>query len=352
MRDAFFLFLALACLAGPARGQEGISPCRLDRPDLDFNRDGIDACTAVIEAPGTSPDRLADALSVRAEIRRTHNDVGGAWGDFYRLIQQWPGDPRGWTGRGLLYERQYDDRRARRDFDQAVAADPAYAPAWRARGNFHSRRGAHALAIADLDMAVRLDPTGLRTLVDRGIAYDRQGDRARALADFNEAIRRDPAYGPAWHNRGVTYHWMENHAAALADFRVARRLMPRDPEELNGLCFSIAFSGGDLNEARAACDEAYRMLGDPLYRANRGLVGLKQGRFQEAWEDFSAVLRDWYYRRDATARYGRGVAALRLGRERAGRSDLRRALRRDPAVAARFERLGIGPSPSAAAPAR
>ncbi len=291
------------------------------------------------------------------KIKRTHNDQFNAWADFQQLIQRWPGDPRGWIGRGQLQARSGHDREARRDFDQAVAVGQASAPAWQARGNFRSRRGEHALAIADLDMAVRLAPTSLRALVDRGIAYDRQGDRPRALADLNEAIRRDPAYEPAWHSRGVTYHRMEDHAAALADFRVARQLMPRDAEELNGLCFSIAFSGGDLNEARAACDAAYRMLGDPLYRANRGLVGLKQGRFQEAWEDFTLVLRDWYYRRDAIARYGRGVAALRLGRERAGRADLRRALRRDPEVAARFERLGIGPpaadpSPPGVAPAR
>ncbi len=67
MRGLIPLVLALACLAGPAHAQDGPSPCSLDRPDLDYNRNGIDACTALIEAPGTPPERLADAFFVRGE---------------------------------------------------------------------------------------------------------------------------------------------------------------------------------------------------------------------------------------------------------------------------------------------
>ena len=53
------------------------------------------------------------------------------------------------------------------------------------------------------------------------------------------------------------------------------------------------------------------------------MVGLKQGRFQDAWNDYDAAVR--INPNGASWVYGRGIAALRLGRTEEARADIARA---------------------------
>jgi hypothetical protein len=71
------------------------------------------------------------------------------------------------------------------------------------------------------------------------------------------------------------------------------------------------------------------------------LVGLLQSRFQDAWTDFDAAVRAGSTNQHSL--FGRGIAALCLGRADNGHADIARAAGLDPAVAATYAGYGISP---------
>lgn len=176
----------------------------------------------------------------------------------------------------------------------------------------------------------------------RGVAYARQRNYDRATADYDQAIRIDPSYAYAYAYRGIRYAALGDHRRALASYREAARQAPHDAIALNGLCWGLAVIGEDLDQARAACDEALRIApNDSNTLDSRGLVGLKQGRSQDAWRDYDAARR--IDPRRASFIYGRGIAALRLGRAEEGRADIAAAIALEPAIAQTYASYGIAP---------
>ena len=128
---------------------------------------------------------------------------------------------------------------------------------------------------------------------------------------------------------------------AVVDYREAVRLAPGNPSLLNGLCWNMALANDNLDEARAICDESLRIRpNDDNTLDSRGMVGLKQGRFQQAWADYDAA-----FQRNGIAPflYGRGIAAKRLGRTTEGDADIAAALEMDPGIAETYARRGMTP---------
>lgn len=141
-------------------------------------------------------------------------------------------------------------------------------------------------------------------------------------------------------NRARAYARLRDYRRAVPDFREAVRLEAGDHKMWNGLCWSLAVSGESLAEARAACDLGLRLHpDDPEILDSRGLVFLKQGRFQEAWNDYDRAFR--IEPRGISWLYGRGIAAIRLGRVDEGSADLALAEAGYPGIRAMYERFGI-----------
>lgn len=202
---------------------------------------------------------------------------------------------------------------------------------------------------------IRASFTGMRALT-----YRAAGDFARAMADYEAAISQvrrllaaateDQARAglsgllSILHDgRGVMHiAGGQDYRRALPDFREAIRLNSGNPEPHNSLCFSLATLNESLDEARAACDAALALA--PNAQAtldSRGFVGLRQSRFQDAWNDYDAAVR--LEAGSAHYLYGRGIAALRLGRTEEGRADLARATSLDAGVAQTYAGYGITP---------
>lgn len=117
--------------------------------------------------------------------------------------------------------------------------------------------------------------------------------------------------------------------------------MPGAADVQNERCWERALANQDLQTARAACDASLRIdPNSPDVLDSRGMVGLRQQRWQDAWNDYNAALSGEPF---ASALYGRGVSAMRLGRASAGRADLARAAQLDPAIAQTFVGYGITP---------
>lgn len=176
------------------------------------------------------------------------------------------------------------------------------------------------------------------------LRYD-GGDYAGALADFNEVIMVVPDYGPAYGGRADSYRQLGDFARAAAESREAARLAPEDPDILNGLCWHLALAGEEYERARQACDAGLAIRpDDPDILDSRGFLSLKQERFREAWADFNAAAqRGEGNENHASFLFGRGIAALRLGRTGEGQADLARAAALDAGIAATYARYGVQP---------
>ena len=218
------------------------------------------------------------------------------------------------------------------------------------------------------------DSARARALAWRGIAHLRANDRAAALNDFNQAIALDEDNVDALYSRAQLRAAAREHQNALADLDRALKLNPdavaphmlrsnvylelrRYPEAiadadfergggaavLNQRCWTRAVAGIELDKARIACDQGLWAQPDALpILDSRGVVGLKQKHFQAAWNDFNQVMRG--APRNARALYGRGLAAIGLGREAEGKADIAGAEALNRNVAALYADIGI-PAP-------
>lgn len=168
------------------------------------------------------------------------------------------------------------------------------------------------------------------------------GDQQAALASLDQSIDLD-VQNDALRLRVSIYMAQRNFDAALRDLDTVISRRGGLAENYSERCWLRA-RGDNLEGARADCDRALE-ISPALASAfgARGLVGLRQGRHREAWDDFNAALRvggsDEYV---AWRAFGRGVAAYERGDTLAGREDIERALRSNPTVAAEYAELGLG----------
>jgi tetratricopeptide (TPR) repeat protein len=79
----------------------------------------------------------------------------------------------------------------------------------------------------------------------------------------------------------------------------------------------------------------------PYVLDSRGLVGLKRRHFEGAWADYDAALKAEPGK--ASYLYGRGIAAIGLGRAAEGAEDLANAVKLDADVAKSFAGFGVSP---------
>jgi tetratricopeptide (TPR) repeat protein len=128
------------------------------------------------------------------------------------------------------------------------------------------------------------------------------------------------------------------YEAAINDADRAATLLGANRDVLNAQCWTRAVANRELDRARLACDASLALGARPSVLDSRGLVNLREGKWQAAWEDYDAA-----FSADPTltvSLYGRGLAALALGRKEEGEADLRRAA----SAAQEFTRYGLTPS--------
>lgn len=201
-------------------------------------------------------------------------------------------------------------------------------------------------AIAACTAAIQSGKFDTKTLAimfyDRGIEYDGRKDYIHAMADHNEAIRLDPQLAIAFRARGLVYSHQKNYVRGIADYGEAIRLNPQYAEAYNSRCWSrVAYLNKELNLARKDCDAAVRLSpNNPHFLDSRGLVALKQKRFADAWNDYDKAAN---LSAQASYIYGRGMAAIGLGRTAQGLADLKKAQTLDPKVRGTYAAYGIRP---------
>jgi len=197
-------------------------------------------------------------------------------------------------------------------------------------------------ALADYDAAVTLDPDSFDAVLGRGLVKVEAHKDDEALTDLNRALKLNPSTDLVYLLRSGAYLSLHRYSEAIADADHNVHSNEWVPGFLNQRCSTRAIAGIELDKARTACDLVLKMYpnnSDTLI--NRGLVGLKQQLFQAAWDDYNAAVK--ITPRSPWAVYGRGIAALRLGRADEGKADLATAQSIRSNIAAAFADEGITP---------
>ncbi len=220
------------------------------------------------------------------------------------------------------------------------------------------------------------EPIRLEALVSRASGYMGVGDVPRAIADYNEAIRRDNGDTSLYWMRGMAYARLKDFRRAIADYGLAIKYGPTDSAPLieRGKSYlqlgsvSLALADFDraatlgssgwaceeretvgigLDRAHAECDAAIQEAKANPFRKDysepyvwRAILRMKQKRFQDAWNDCDAAVQ---IKPDSYGFFGRGLAALALGRTVEGRADIAKALQLDPKISEYYAAHGLAP---------
>jgi len=168
------------------------------------------------------------------------------------------------------------------------------------------------------------------------------GNQDAALEALNASIDLAPQ-NDSLRSRAAIYIGRNDIDAALRDYDKIISRSGALAADYSTRCWLRA-RGENLNGARNDCDRAIEMSpGLAGAFGNRGLVGLRQNRNPEAWEDFNTALRlggsdEWV----AWRLFGRGLAAVGRGNAVQGRQDIETAIRTKPTVAAEYAAFGVG----------
>lgn len=175
-----------------------------------------------------------------------------------------------------------------------------------------------------------------------GLEYLNRGQPAQALAEFRRALEADPESDAAYNGLGTVYVAQGQLPEAEAAFQKAAELAPDValPRYNLGVVFEAQ---GKPEEAVAAYQKAVEL--DPAAasaRLNLGFVLIRLERWDEAWEQFEAVLHSEPEGvAQVPAHRGLGQILFRQGRPDEAIAAYQEALRLDPQSVEAMNDLGL-----------
>jgi tetratricopeptide (TPR) repeat protein len=174
----------------------------------------------------------------------------------------------------------------------------------------------------------------------RGDRYRQLGDYERAIADYSQVIRMRGDHPAAYYRRSEVYLAQARYDLAMADADHVVEIAPDAPGGYRVRCEVRLAQRIELATALADCSRTLELNSiDTAALAARGVLRLLANSNQEAWSDFDAAIFNG--RREARTLYGRGIAAIRLGRSREGGADIAAAEQLQPEITATFASYGV-----------
>ncbi len=238
----------------------------------------------------TRSERRAQANDavVTAQQKMTEGDLEAALREFERAIAVNPAMTVAYIGAGDIYRRQGNLPDAEKNFGRAAQLEPR---------NFDAQFG-HGLVLQLMNRlgesiqaylrALTIRPGDFETNLNIATAYLQVGEPAQALAFAQRAVAVTPDSGEARVNLGATYAALNQHEQAVIEFQQAAELMDLSPRLLLSLADSLGHAKRHA-EMVATLDQliriepsaiAYERMGSGLFRLRRYDAALES--FQKA----------------------------------------------------------------------
>ncbi len=166
--------------------------------------------------------------------------------------------------------------------DKALALKPDHAEAWSSRAAALFELGRFDDALASAERAIALKPNHADAYASRGNVLKQRGALEEALVDYGKAIELNPTFVRAIINRAVALSDLRRFDEALADCDRAIGLNPGIAEAFNNRG-NVLYACGRLDEGLASLDRAIALkpdYADAFY--NRGNLLAEQGRLADA----------------------------------------------------------------------
>lgn len=230
----------------------------------------------------------ANTAVVTAQQKLSEGDLEAALREFERAIAVNPAMTVAYIGAGDIHRRQGNLPEAERNFARAAQLEPR---------NFDAQFG-HGLVLQLMNRlgesiraylrALAIRPGDFETNLNIATAYLQVGEPAQALAYAQRAVSVTPDSGEARVNLGATYAALGQHEQAVIEFQQAAELMELSPRLLLSLADSLGHAQR-YAEMVATLDQliriepsaiAYERMGSGLFRLRRYDAALEA--FQQA----------------------------------------------------------------------
>ncbi len=244
-----------------------------------------------------------------------------------------------YNARGTAFSDKGDEKRAIKDYSQAIRLTPKDTAAYVNRGNSYNALGQNKRALKDFNRAIRLNPKHVDAYIGRGSVYGDLEQFDRSLVSYNKAIRLDPQNANAFLNRGKTFFGKDQYDRAIGDFTKALRLDP----ELDKAYFNRAgayFNKEEFDKAIADFSERLkRTPDDALAYKMRAYSYANKNQYNKTISDLTQVLE--LSPEDVEAYVSRGQAYSEIGKTGKALADFNKALKRSPKNAEAYYDRGI-----------
>ncbi|MDE2028363.1 MAG: tetratricopeptide repeat protein, partial [Candidatus Omnitrophica bacterium] len=289
-----------------------------------------------------------DTIQKSPHKARPYNNLGNAYlkegkfdlaiKNFNKAIALDPAYAEPLVNLGLIYDHRGRWAKALSYYNKAIAANPHFAGAYDNRGSLYNEMGKIELALNDYNKAIGLDPRFAAAYNNRGYAYSEQLVWDKAISDFNQALALNPHLPQAYSGRGISYDGQGNFSQAILDLNMAIKLAPQNADSY--------FDRGLVYARHKNMDQAVRDFNkaaqiNPNYANayhNLGIIHFNQGKLAQALRDFDKALA--LNPRDAQAFNNRGVIHLRQGDLAGALADYDKALQISPDYADAFYNRG------------
>src|SRR4029079_8399092 len=134
----------------------------------------------------------AEALHVRAHLRRDRGQLWRAIRDFKRAARLAPQDFRNYYCRAVARRLRRDWKAALRDLEEALRRSPGNAFVLNYRGLMHLELGRLDEALADYERVLQQDRSHFDAAHNRGVCLERRGEPRGAGAAYTDAIPTAP----------------------------------------------------------------------------------------------------------------------------------------------------------------
>jgi tetratricopeptide (TPR) repeat protein len=173
---------------------------------------------------------------------------------------------------------------------KSIELNPENSSAWSNQSAILSRLNRHKEALLSSKKSIELNPENYSAWSNQGNIFLELNRYEEALQSYNELIELSPENSNSWRQKGIVLNELMRFKEALQSYKKAIELNPKDSNAYNvkALVLSIL---KDFENSVKVIDKAISLSPEEvIFRANRGIILARAGRFEEALADCNLAI--------------------------------------------------------------